>query len=99
MSATGEDGHRWANITPDDHSGTLYIVTFLGFTYTSLTFLTRVIVKWHVLGLDDVAMLVAQVCTIINFAHKTFHDHTLITVDHQSYPVLTSGHFSVGWSV
>ncbi|KAF1357512.1 hypothetical protein EJ07DRAFT_74596, partial [Lizonia empirigonia] len=63
-----EDGHRWANITPDDHSGTLYIVTFLGFTYTSLTFLTRVVVKWRVLGLDDVAMLVAQITNLIQLS-------------------------------
>lgn len=56
-----DNGYRWARITPDDHSGTLYIVTFLGFTYSSLTFLTRLLIKWHMLGLDDLAMLAAQV--------------------------------------
>jgi hypothetical protein len=56
-----EKGYRWARITPDDHSGILYIITFLGFTYTSMTFLTRLLIKWRMLGLDDVAMLVAQV--------------------------------------
>lgn len=61
-------GHRWATITPNDHSGAVYIVTFLGFTYTSLTFLTRVFIKWQLLGLDDAAMLIAQATNIIQFA-------------------------------
>jgi hypothetical protein len=61
MSATIEEGYRWTRITPDDHSGILYIVTFLGFTYTSVAFLTRIAIKWHMLGLDDAAMLFAQV--------------------------------------
>lgn len=56
-----DEGHRWARITPNDHSGAVYIVTFIGFTYSSLTFLTRLLIKWHVLGLDDLAMLAAQV--------------------------------------
>ena len=61
MSGLPSNGYRWAQITPDDRSGTLYIVNFLGFTYTSLTFLARILIKWRMLGLDDVAMLIAQV--------------------------------------
>jgi hypothetical protein len=61
MSETLEDGYRWARITPEDRSGILYIVTFLAFTYTSLTFLTRIFIRWRMLGLDDAAMLIAQV--------------------------------------
>lgn len=53
--------YRWADITDGDQSGVLYIVTFLSFTYTSLTFLARIFIKWRVLGLDDAAMLLAQV--------------------------------------
>ena len=57
-------GYRWAVNTSDDRSGTLYIFTFLGFTYSSFTFLTRLYIKWHMLGLDDAAMLAAQVLTL-----------------------------------
>ncbi|KAJ4373523.1 hypothetical protein N0V86_007664 [Didymella sp. IMI 355093] len=55
-----DDDYRWARITPDDHSGAVYIVTFISFTYGSLTFLTRLLIKWHLLGLDDLVMLAAQ---------------------------------------
>jgi hypothetical protein len=55
-----EVGHRWATVTANDRSGILYIVTFLGFTYSSLTFVTRCFIKWHMLGLDDAAMFLAQ---------------------------------------
>ncbi|KAJ6267232.1 hypothetical protein PSV08DRAFT_380835 [Bipolaris maydis] len=60
--------YRWAHITDDDQSGVLYIVTFLSFTYTSLTFLTRIFIKWRMLGLDDAAMLLAQVADLIQFS-------------------------------
>ncbi|KZM24452.1 hypothetical protein ST47_g4406 [Ascochyta rabiei] len=68
MSAMVQEGHRWARVTPNDHSGILYIVTFVGFTYTSLTFLTRILIKWQVLGLDDAAMLVAQIASVVQFS-------------------------------
>jgi hypothetical protein len=61
MSVALPGEYRWTRLTADDQSGILYIVTFLSFTYTSLTFLTRVLIKWRMLGLDDAAMLVAQV--------------------------------------
>lgn len=61
MSDSLHTGYRWSNITPEDHSGILYIVTFLGFIYTSFAFFTRVVIKWRILGLDDGAMLIAQV--------------------------------------
>lgn len=61
MSATAQDGNRWARITPDDRSGILYIVALLAFIYTSLTFLTRIFIRRRMLGLDDLAMLIAQV--------------------------------------
>lgn len=63
--------YRWAHITDDDQSGVLYIVTFLSFTYTSLTFLTRIFIKWRMLGLDDAAMLLAQVSLLV-FASKPY---------------------------
>lgn len=60
--------YRWADITDGDQSGVLYIVTFLSFTYTSLTFLARIFIKWRVLGLDDAAMLLAQVANLVQFS-------------------------------
>jgi hypothetical protein len=54
-------GHRWATVTPDDRSGILYVVAFLNFTYSSITFITRYFIKWHVLGRDDAAAFAAQV--------------------------------------
>ncbi|CAO2653631.1 Nn.00g030420.m01.CDS01 [Neocucurbitaria sp. VM-36] len=63
-----ETGYRWASITPDDHSGILYIVTFLAFTYSGLTFIARCFIKWRVLGLDDAAMLLAQIASIVQFS-------------------------------
>lgn len=68
-----EDSHRWAHVTPNDHSGALYIITFVGFTYGGLTFLTRLMIKWHVLGLDDLAMLVAQVRSRYAIQHVPFY--------------------------
>jgi hypothetical protein len=53
--------NRWASITDDDHSGTLYIVIFLGLAYSGITFLTRLLIKWHILGVDDLAMVLAEV--------------------------------------
>jgi hypothetical protein len=56
---------RWANVTSDDKSGLLYVVTFVTFTYSVLTFITRCFIKWHVLGLDDAAMCLAQVPDLV----------------------------------
>ncbi|KAL5114624.1 putative ATPase [Pleosporales sp. CAS-2024a] len=61
-------GNRWAAVTADDRGGILYIVAFLTFTYSSLTILTRGFIKWHVLGLDDAAAIVAQFASIVQFA-------------------------------
>jgi hypothetical protein len=59
--APPDSGYRWATVTTDDRSGVLYIIALLSFTYSSLTFITRCFIKWHVLGLDDAAAFVAQV--------------------------------------
>lgn len=95
MSVAVNNSYRWARITPDDHSGTLYIVTFLGFTYTSLTFLTRILIKWHMLGLDDMAMLVAQV---LSSPTPTMPVDELTKSDNQHYSILATSHFSVSWT-
>ncbi|KAF2034175.1 hypothetical protein EK21DRAFT_41251, partial [Setomelanomma holmii] len=61
-------GHRWATVTADDRSGILYIVTFLSFTYSSITFITRCFIKWRVFGADDAAALVAQIASLVQFS-------------------------------
>lgn len=54
-------GDRFSTITPDDHGGLIYIATFMAFTYSSITFLTRCFIKWNIFGMDDWAMVAAQV--------------------------------------
>jgi hypothetical protein len=68
-----EYGHRWTTVTANDRSGILYIVTFLNFTYSSLTFVTRCFIKWHMLGLDDAAIFLAQASDPFNH-HKVQQD-------------------------
>jgi hypothetical protein len=70
------DENRWASITDDDHSGTLYIVIFLGLTYSGITFL----IKWHMLGLDDLAMVFAEVLLRL----REDHTHASLTDDCRS---------------
>ncbi len=72
-----EAGDRWATITPDDHRGIVYIVAFLACTYSTLTFLTRCFIKWHVFGLDDAAMAIAQV-TSSSFTFEVNHSQLQI---------------------
>jgi hypothetical protein len=74
------DENRWASITDDDHSGTLYIVIFLGLTYSGITFLTRLLIKWHMLGLDDLAMVFAEVLLRL----REDHTHASLTDDCRS---------------
>jgi hypothetical protein len=61
MSHLATAGDLWTIVTPTDRSGILYIVMVLGFIYTNLVLFTRVVIKWRILGLDDGAMLIAQV--------------------------------------
>jgi hypothetical protein len=68
---TLDTGYRWATITADDSSGVLYIVAFLSFTYSSLTFIARCFIKWRVLGIDDAAALAAQVCRLCALLRDT----------------------------
>ncbi|PSN71293.1 hypothetical protein BS50DRAFT_546564 [Corynespora cassiicola Philippines] len=67
MADLSPAGYRFATITPEDHRGVIYIATFLAFTYYNLTFLTRCFIKWHMFGLDDWAVVVAQIISIIQF--------------------------------
>jgi hypothetical protein len=66
MSTSLQDDYRWANITSDDYSGALYVITFLSLTYTSTTVLARILIRSRVLGIDDGTMVVAQVCSLLS---------------------------------
>ncbi|KAF2659603.1 hypothetical protein K491DRAFT_651059 [Lophiostoma macrostomum CBS 122681] len=67
MTEPSTGGHRWSNITADDHSGIVYITAFVTFTYTNLAFLTRCCLKWRVFGLDDWTMCITQAAFTAQF--------------------------------
>jgi hypothetical protein len=87
-------GYRWATVTPDDRSGILYIVAFLSFTYSGLTFITRCFIKWNVLGLDDAAICIAQASTPLALPRDTTE---LTTTDCQPCSVRSPYYVSVSW--
>ncbi|KAF2458961.1 hypothetical protein BDY21DRAFT_283026, partial [Lineolata rhizophorae] len=62
------DGNRFSTITPHDHGGQIWITVFLSLVYSSLTFFTRCYIKWHIFGLDDWAMVGAELLTVGQFA-------------------------------
>ena len=63
------DKYHFAKVTLYDREGLIYIAAFLTFTYAHITFITRCFIKWHIPGLDDWAMLVAQVRSTLR--HRT----------------------------
>ncbi|KAF2004742.1 hypothetical protein P154DRAFT_551938 [Amniculicola lignicola CBS 123094] len=65
MADTIDTRYHFAAVNPNDHAGLIYIAAFLTLTYTNLTFLTRLFVKWHVFGFDDWAMCVAQASNMV----------------------------------
>jgi hypothetical protein len=71
MSDSLQSDYRWASITPDDHSGALYVVMFLNFTYTSTVVMARLLIKSKTLGIDDGTMVIAQVCPLLVYGSRT----------------------------
>ena len=57
---------RFAVSNEHDHSATLWIMTFLLLSYTTLTILVRGFVKFSMLGLDDGVACLAQLLTYGN---------------------------------
>jgi hypothetical protein len=51
----------FAEISPQDHAGYLWIVTIMGFVYVFMVVLVRVRVKWGLFGVDDFLIGVATV--------------------------------------
>jgi hypothetical protein len=97
MSHLATAGDLWTIVTPTDRSGILYIVMVLGFIYTNLVLVTRVVIKWRILGLDDGAMLIAQVSSLpslpsmvryIQLTRRGVAQHT----------IRAHGHFVVEWT-
>ncbi|KAF2122186.1 hypothetical protein BDV96DRAFT_482763 [Lophiotrema nucula] len=59
--------YQFSKVTPDDHSGLIYIAAFLGFTYSNITFITRCCIKWQVFGFDDWGTCAAQIGNAVQF--------------------------------
>lgn len=59
MSAA--EGTRFSEYTPDDHQAPLWIATSITLAYALLFLIVRFIVKYKVLGLDDLFLSVAHV--------------------------------------
>jgi len=54
-------GYKFSQVTDDDQSGIIWVVSLLFLIYTLLTFITRGCIKWNLWGWDDWAVTVAQV--------------------------------------
>lgn len=56
------EGTRYfTQITPEDHTGWLYIITLLSLCYMFIVFVIRFVVKFGMYGNDDWALLVSTV--------------------------------------
>ena len=53
-------GH-FSEVTENSHAGIIWIIALLGLSYSVLTFFTRALIKWHMLGPDDYILVAAQV--------------------------------------
>ncbi|XPS79606.1 hypothetical protein M3J09_011586 [Ascochyta lentis] len=88
MSDPLQTGHR---VIPEDRSGILYVVVWLGLIYTSLALITRLAIKWKMFGLDDGAMLIAQIVNAVQF---TLLHNSLSNGLAKSFATITSGQYS-----
>jgi hypothetical protein len=97
MSDLANAGYRWTAVTPADRSGILYIVTVLSSIYTSIVFVTRVVIRWHILGLDDGAMLIAQVSSLPSLPSMVRYIQ-LTKRGVAQHTIRAHGHFVVEWT-
>jgi hypothetical protein len=73
-------GSRFAQITPDDHAGSVWIASILCLIYSVLTLALRGHLRLRIYGLDDYIALAA---TVSNNAPTTAVSHRLIgAADH-----------------
>lgn len=63
--ATEATGDRFAQVTPDNHAGSIWIATLLCLVYTIITILTRGFLRKAMYGIDDYLILGATVCPIM----------------------------------
>ncbi|OCL10542.1 hypothetical protein AOQ84DRAFT_374814 [Glonium stellatum] len=59
--------HQFSEVTEDNHAGVVWIVALLCLVYSMLTFVTRGAIKWTLLGMDDWALVAAQVAAIAQY--------------------------------
>lgn len=53
--------NRFSQVTENDHAGIIWVVALLALVYSVLTLVTRSVIKWHMVGSDDFALIAAQV--------------------------------------
>ena len=57
-------GPRFSEYTATDHQAPLWIATILTVAYAGIFLIVRIAVKFQMLGLDDIALGVAYVCSM-----------------------------------
>lgn len=62
MADTASDGNRFAPITADNHSGSLWIATLVCLVYSFITVATRGWLRLKMYGMDDFLILLSFVC-------------------------------------
>lgn len=62
MADTASEGHRFAPISPDNHSGSIWIATLLCLVYSFLTISTRAWLRQKMYSVDDLLLVLALVC-------------------------------------
>jgi hypothetical protein len=55
-------GNRFAPVTPDNQSGSVWIATLLCLIYSTLVLVVRGHLRWNMYGLDDWFAAAAVVC-------------------------------------
>ncbi|KAF2473847.1 uncharacterized protein BDR25DRAFT_256791 [Lindgomyces ingoldianus] len=54
-------GNTFSEITENNHAGVIWVISLLCMIYSVLTLFARGVIKWHMVGPDDVALVAAQV--------------------------------------
>ena len=58
--------NRFAPVTPDNESGSIWIATLLCLVYSFITVTTRAWLRQKMYGVDDILILLALVCNVIH---------------------------------
>lgn len=61
MSSSLQDANRFTTYTPTDHQAPVWVATSIALTYAALFLIVRLVVKYKVLGWDDIFLCLAHV--------------------------------------